>query len=276
MQPINKKLFLTFALITFIASALFLTIPKQAVTQAQTNTPTTQLVITGLVQTSLNLTLADLKAMPQTSETAALYCVASPDTPLMQGLWTGVALSYLLQQANVSSGAVKVAFYATDGFSTDQPVETVLQNTQILVAYQLDSQTLGALRLVVPGQWGYKWINSLTQIELINYNYMGTYESQGYDDNGVAVATGPRPNIQNNQPYSAPTLTPTSPQPTNTPTQINTPQPTASAAPTNSTVNSNPKTQPLTLPFFLAAGFIAVAMVIVASVVFVIKKKKAS
>ena len=75
------------------------------------------------MQNPLYLTLSDIKSMPQTTEYATLYCVDAPSTPIEQGSWTGVELSYLLQQANVSSYAVKVAFFAPDDFTFGQALE---------------------------------------------------------------------------------------------------------------------------------------------------------
>jgi len=33
-----------------------------------------------------------------------------------------------------------------------------------------------------PGMWGYKWIKYLIKIEVVDYNFLGTYESEGYPD----------------------------------------------------------------------------------------------
>jgi DMSO/TMAO reductase YedYZ molybdopterin-dependent catalytic subunit len=53
----------------------------------------------------------------------------------------------------------------------------------IILAYEKDGQPLAEkLRLVVPGKWGYKWISRLAQIDLVDYNFLGRYESSGYSD----------------------------------------------------------------------------------------------
>ena len=41
------------------------------------------------------------------------------------------------------------------------------------------------LRLVVPDKWGYKWISYVTVIELVDYDFLGVWESQGYPDAAV-------------------------------------------------------------------------------------------
>ena len=57
--------------------------------------------------------------MPQTTVSTALICVDFPTTIVAQGNWTGVKLSTLLNEVGVLPGAMKVVFYATDGYSTD-------------------------------------------------------------------------------------------------------------------------------------------------------------
>jgi DMSO/TMAO reductase YedYZ molybdopterin-dependent catalytic subunit len=264
----DKKHFFTLTLIIITALALTVFNSKLSLAQAQTSNQTYQLTVTGLVQNPLNLTLADIKTMPETTEYAALYCVDAPGTPLEQGNWAGVELSYLLQQANVSSGAVKVAFFATDGFTTDLTVQMATQDNNILVAYQLDNASLSGLRLVVPGNWGYKWINDLIHIQLVNYNFLGTEESSGYPDNAIVTATG----------GAVPFLQPNP----STPTQNSTPTPTAlpqsplpTGNPTTSPAASNPKPQS-TSAFLVYIATVSIIVVVsaVVSVATLTKRKK--
>ncbi|NIR87790.1 molybdopterin-dependent oxidoreductase, partial [Candidatus Bathyarchaeota archaeon] len=82
----------------------------------------------------------------------------------------------------VSPEAVKVAFYAADDFTTDLIVTTAMRE-DVLLAYERDGEPLPEkLRLVVPGKWGYKWISQLIHIELVNYDFKGSWESRGYSD----------------------------------------------------------------------------------------------
>lgn len=155
--------------------------------------PAWTLVIDGLVQTPLNLTLDDILAMPSHTVFARLFCVSFPSIPAEQGNWTGVTLEFLLEEAGVSPDAVKVAFYASDGFSTDLTVTTAMRG-DIILAYEKDGQPLEEVRLVVPGKFGYKWIMSLIHIELVDYDFLGTYERSGYTDEadipGYSVPVG--------------------------------------------------------------------------------------
>jgi DMSO/TMAO reductase YedYZ molybdopterin-dependent catalytic subunit len=151
------------------------------------------LVVDGLVQFPLNLTFDDLVAMPRSTVYAELYCVWLPTTPIAEGYWTGVRLGLLLEQAGVSPEAIKVAFYADDGFTTDLTVTTAMRS-DIILAYEKDGQPLTEkLRLVVPGKWGYKWISGLTQIVVVDYDFLGLYESSGYSDEANIPGYTPPP-----------------------------------------------------------------------------------
>jgi hypothetical protein len=93
-----------------------------------------------------------------------------------------VRLGHILEEAGVSPQAVKVAFYASDNFTTDLTVTTAMRH-DIILAYERDGEPLTEnLRLVVPCKWGYKWIRDLIHIELVDYDFLGTLESQGYSD----------------------------------------------------------------------------------------------
>ena len=161
---------------------------------AATNSPPTSptkdfewtLLVDGFVQRPLNLTLNELIAMPRSTVNAELYClpaVGSSGVLVDHGNWTGVRLELILEKAGVSPQAVKVAFYAEDGFTTDLTVTTAMHE-DIILAYEKDGKPLPEkLRLAVPGMWGYKWIKWLTHIEVVDYDFKGRYESIGFPDN---------------------------------------------------------------------------------------------
>jgi DMSO/TMAO reductase YedYZ molybdopterin-dependent catalytic subunit len=141
-----------------------------------------RLMIDGFVQHPLNLTFDELVAMPRSTVNAELYCVGAPDHPFASGNWTGVRLGLILERAGVYPEAMKVAFYAEDGFTTDLTV-TAAMREDIILAYEKYNEPLPEkLRLVVPGKWGYKWISLVTHIELVNYDFKGYWESRGYSD----------------------------------------------------------------------------------------------
>jgi DMSO/TMAO reductase YedYZ molybdopterin-dependent catalytic subunit len=155
------------------------------IVNAEYDPPEWQIAITGLVEQPLNLSLAELVVMPQTSLYAPIVCVGPPARVVDEGNWTGVNLRSLLATAGVSPDAIKVAFHASDGYSTDLTIETAMSG-EIILAYEKDGVPLNEmLRLVVPDKWGYKWISYVTVIELVDYDFLGVWESQGYPDAAV-------------------------------------------------------------------------------------------
>ncbi len=152
-----------------------------------------RLIVTGLVNNPLNLSWTEIVAMPKTTVNATLVCVDAPRTALMAGNWTGIKLRTLLEEAEVSAAAIKVGFHAADGYSTDLTIETAMRD-DIILAYENNGNSLNDLRLVVPGKWGYKWISQLTHIELIDYDFLGFWESRGYSDEAEVTPVSPNTN----------------------------------------------------------------------------------
>ncbi|HUK85514.1 MAG TPA: molybdopterin-dependent oxidoreductase [Candidatus Acidoferrum sp.] len=270
----DKKGVLTFAVIIIIALALVACNLKLPTAEAQTANSDLALTIRGFVVNNLNLTLDDVKAMPRTSEYAELYCVDNPRTPLNQGIWTGVELSYLIEQANLSAGAAKVAFFASDGYTTDLTIDKASQDSSILVAYQKDNESLDGLQLVVPYCWGYKWISSLTQIQLVNFDFLGTTESSGYSDDATAVNVGAvLPSSPSNPPYTLSTPNSTTPTQDFTPSPTLLPHsPTPTIDPKTSSVTSSPKLQRSSV--FYVVIVITIIIFTIVSTIILMKQSK--
>jgi hypothetical protein len=225
--------------------------------------------ITGLVSNPSNFTLGDLQSMPQTTVSASLYCVSSPITVLEQGNWQGVKLWTLLMQAGISTSAIKIALHAIDGFSCDLTIDDA-KSDNIIVAYTLNGQALSeVVRLVVPYHWGYKWINQITSIEAVDFDYKGTYESQGYTDDGVITQPVPIFPSFSNTPHTS------TPKPTN---PLTTTPKTSSSQPSTSSTTSPPfQTSPtsnLTATVFWAIGIVGAILIALAVFAVVLRRRK--
>jgi len=234
-----------------------------------------QLSVTGLVNNPLNLAFSNITAMPQTAVEANIYCVDFPAQMVTGGRWTGVKLSYILEEAGVLPSAIKVAFYAADGYSTDLDLETATRENVIL-AYEKDGEPLSeTLRLVVPGKWGYKWISQVTSIVLFNIDFKGKWESQGYSDAAdVQSGTkGPSPSPLPEQIF--PNSTSSQPIEPTTPPAITQPSNSSSSAPSQDTQNPKPEAISQT-PEPIPATWIvsAVAVVVVGMCMLVYVKKR--
>jgi len=235
-----------------------------------------QLTVTGLVENPLNLNWSKIVAMPKTTVNATLFCVDFPNNVVMQGNWTGIKLQTLLEEAKPSADAIKVGFHAADGYSTDLTIETAMRN-DVILAYEKDGVPLNDLRLVVPDKWGYKWISQLTIIELLNYNFLGFWESQGYSDAANISSESeltPTPSQEPPKvdvPLSTPTNLPST-TPTPTPSQPPTTSPPLSDQPT---LNSDSqKESPIPPEAVYAIVAVVVAVALVAGLTFVRKRTK--
>ena len=193
MICLKKGLFSLFVLILLVLGTYWLRGQgREGSTQSPVSGQRADFIeVTGLVERPYNITYGELKALPPRSVTAELYCVDSPNLPRKSGTWIGVPLKVLLERAGVKEGAYKIAFYAEDGYTTDLYVEDVINNESIIVAYEFNGKPIKP-RLVVPGRWGYKWIKYLTKIELVDYDFKGTWESVGYPDDAYIEGSGQR------------------------------------------------------------------------------------
>ena len=268
-----KKPFVGIAIITILlifASLAYNLISPVNIASAS-NESGLQLTVEGLVENPLNLNGSEILAMPASTVNAELVCVDFPGKILMEGNWTGIKLRTLLEEAKPLPSAIKVAFFAADGYSTDLTVETAMRD-DIILAYEKDGVSFTNLRLVVPGKWGYKWISQLTRIELVDYNFLGHWESSGYSDEADFGSNGvpPLTNLKPWEPESSPTPSPaTSPSPS--PTQ----PPITSPAPLDQPTPSPESLEGISIPTeaVYAIAVSVVAVVLVATVTFVRKRK---
>jgi DMSO/TMAO reductase YedYZ molybdopterin-dependent catalytic subunit len=191
-EPIMNKFKLLMILVLaagVLSVGLFASYFKTLSTSGNEGANGWQLFVGGLVQNPLNLNFSELDAMSGTTVNAVLYCVDYPNNPVAQGNWTGVKLNLLLEEAGISPDAVKVAFTATDSYTTDLTIQTAMRQ-DVIIAYELNNLPLPErLRLVVPGKWGYKWISGISQIELVNFDFKGFWESRGYSDEADISST---------------------------------------------------------------------------------------
>lgn len=143
------------------------------------DTSAAEISVRGLVNHEITLTIDDLKSRPNVTITAELVCVSGASMGTHN--WTGVRLKDLLSEAGVQDGAIKVAFYSFDNYSTDLNLQDAMRD-DIVVAFLEDRLLLTDTRLVVPGKWGYKWITGIESIQVVNFDFLGTWESDGYSD----------------------------------------------------------------------------------------------
>lgn len=261
MQKIFAEIAAAITIILILTSFAFIAIPAANSAPSEADAEW-KLTVTGLVENQLTLNWTDIKAMQRTTVEADLYCVDYPSVPLEQGNWTGIRLKSLLEEAKPLATAVKIGFFASDDFSTDLPVEAATRD-DIILAYEKDGEFLNDIRLVVPGHWGYKWISQLDSLKLLDYNFLGFWESRGYSDE--AIFSGPTSAVSPdfNLPIPPkPSSTPPSPSPSIT----TSPTPSASPTPAQSTpppATSEKSSIPVEAVYVIATSVFAAALVAV-------------
>jgi DMSO/TMAO reductase YedYZ molybdopterin-dependent catalytic subunit len=142
-----------------------------------------RLTVDGLVENPQNFSYDEIIKMQQIDETETLTCISLISD---KAVWSGVPLSEILKKVKPKNGATEVVFYAADGYSSSIPLENAMK-TDVILATEMNGEILPAkhgfpLRLVYPGYYGYKWVKWIAHIKVINYNYKGFWESQGYSN----------------------------------------------------------------------------------------------
>lgn len=146
------------------------------------------LSVAGLVGRPLSLTYPELLARPLVKQIVTLECVGNgvAADSISTAEWAGVPLNALLEEAGVQDGGVDVVFRAADGYSDSLPLSRVAQG-DVLVAHQMNGVPLPRghgfpARIIVPGIYGMKNVQWLTQIEVVSEDYRGYYQRQGWSD----------------------------------------------------------------------------------------------
>ena len=135
--------------------------------------PDWRLTVTGLVATPLELTLDNIRRLPQRTQITRHDCVEGWSAI---GEWTGPQLSTLLEAAGVSEDARYVVFRCADTLGGSAYYESIdmvdALHPQTIVAHMLNGEALpernGApLRMRIERQLGYKHAKYLTGIEVV-------------------------------------------------------------------------------------------------------------
>jgi sulfane dehydrogenase subunit SoxC len=164
-------------------SSLFYEVHRGGV--AEIDPRTHRLLIHGMVDRPVILTMDEIKRLPSVSRVHFLECSGNtqtewgaPAAPTVQwthGLtscaeWTGVPLSVLLREVGVQKGATWILAEGADGTGNERSLPLAKAMDDILVAHGQNGEALRPengypLRLVVPGWEGnvnVKWLRRLT------------------------------------------------------------------------------------------------------------------
>jgi sulfane dehydrogenase subunit SoxC len=163
---------------------------------------THRLVIHGMVDHPLSISVAEIERLPSVSRILFLECGGNSgsewtagggaDVQRSHGLlsgseWTGVPLSLLLEEAGVRPGAAWVIAQGADAGRMERSIPLAKAMDDILVAYGQNGEAIRPaqgypLRLIIPGWEGNTNVKWLASLKLTDQAYMARDETAKYTD----------------------------------------------------------------------------------------------
>lgn len=150
-----------------------------------------RLRVHGAVGHDLELSLADLRALPTVERLAALSCISNPVGGHLVGnsRWTGVPVRDLLRLARLHDGATSIEARGADGYAETLPLAAVLGG-DALVAFAMNGALLPRrhgfpARLRVPSRYGVKNVKWLTDLVVLEQAKLGYWGARGWDRDAV-------------------------------------------------------------------------------------------
>ena len=146
------------------------------------------LTIGGLVETPLTFTYEEIVAKAKTQNITTLACISNELNGDLAGTaeWTGLPLRELLEEAGVDPAAVDIVFRAADGYDDSIPLAQAMHPTTLLVT-GMNGEPLPPdhgfpARLIVPPIYGMKNVKWVEQIEAVDIDYQGYWQTRGWSD----------------------------------------------------------------------------------------------
>jgi DMSO/TMAO reductase YedYZ molybdopterin-dependent catalytic subunit len=173
-----------------------------------------RLRISGEVEKSVELSMADISAMNKTTFAATVECAGNGRVfyePAKEGLqwqtgavgnasWTGVFLRDVLELARPQSNAAEVVLIGADRGSVDAGKKTaspgpiayarsipinLAMSDAALLAYAMNDEPLSEqhgfpVRAVVGGWFGMAWVKWIAEIRIVDRPFMGYWQARDY------------------------------------------------------------------------------------------------
>jgi DMSO/TMAO reductase YedYZ molybdopterin-dependent catalytic subunit len=147
-----------------------------------------KLQIDGMVDHPFELTYDQLQSTGTSENYYTLMCISNEVGGDLWGnaLWRGVPLHTLLEQAGVQQGVTKAVFTASDSYTDSVAIENAL-NPDALLAWEMNGAPLEKAhgfpaRLLIPGIYGMKNVKWIERITLVNTDFLGYWQHQGWND----------------------------------------------------------------------------------------------
>jgi DMSO/TMAO reductase YedYZ molybdopterin-dependent catalytic subunit len=149
------------------------------------------LSLKGLVERPMTMTYEQLVHTSAVSRIVTLECVGNTvgGEFISTAEWTGMSLRSLLEESGISREAYDVVFRAADGFSDSIRVERAMLG-DVIIAHKMNGVPLPEghgfpARAIVPGHYGMKSVQWLTEIEVVAEDYKGYYQQKGWTEDAI-------------------------------------------------------------------------------------------
>ncbi len=149
---------------------------------------TWKLAVQGKVERPYSLTLDELRQLPAVTKPHTLMCISNEigGDLISNALWKGAPLKIVLEKAGIRPGAAKLILRGRDGYSDSFPLSAALRDGTIL-AYEMNGKPLERqhgfpARVLVMGIYGIKNVKWLSELEVVDYDYKGYWQTRGWSD----------------------------------------------------------------------------------------------
>ncbi len=153
-----------------------------------------KLDISGLVNTPVSFDFDGIKKLPVQTRYHTLTCISNPvgGEYIGNAEWRGTPLKGILEQAGVKPGVKRLVFTCADGYTDSIPLEVAL-DPRTTLAYEMNGKPLTddhgfPARMLIPDIYGMKNAKWVTSITLVDTDYLGFWQKQGWD-NGAQIKT---------------------------------------------------------------------------------------
>jgi DMSO/TMAO reductase YedYZ molybdopterin-dependent catalytic subunit len=153
---------------------------------------TWRLTVDGLFRKPLTLTFGEFKDLPQEEQTQDFLCVEGWGVNSV--VWKGLTVRELMSRADIDPSATHLIFHSGDSAQyTDSLTIEEAGRLDTLLAHGLNGEPLtpdmgSPLRLVLPGNYGYKYVKWVVRVEAVALGpegYLGYWEERGYSANAT-------------------------------------------------------------------------------------------
>jgi len=153
---------------------------------------TWRLTFDGLFRKPATLTFSDFTDLPQVARSRDFYCVEGWGVKGVE--WNGVAMTEIMRRFDIDPKATHLILHSGDAAGyTDSVTIAEASRDDALLARQLNGQPLPPdmgrpLRLVLPGEYGYKYVKWVVRVEAValgDKGYLGYWETRGYSPDGT-------------------------------------------------------------------------------------------